>query len=175
MDYLIVLIAQAVETVDERLAERVPIGVDRVSAHQSGMDNIRRVYAEATGRWKGCDWPTRFGQSKLDLNGYSAEMARAKVATATTESEIEDWGKAASWLADIEREAQEAETAAAQAVAAAERAQWYKALGHAERAWAVELGTGRPIWHRFPAAWQQLREAVEAVFLSEPAATTDQS
>jgi hypothetical protein len=167
MDYLIVLIAQAVETVDERLAERAPIGADRVSTPQLGMGNIRRVYAEATGTWKGCDWPTRFGESKLDLNGYSAEMARAKVATAATETEVEDWGKAATWLADVEREAKEAETAAAQAVAAAERGLWQKALGHAERAWAVEFGTGRPIWHRFPGTWQQLREAVEAAFLSQ--------
>jgi len=172
MDYLIVLIAEAIETVDERLAERVAIAVDRVSPHRLGIDSIRRVYAEASGTWKGCDWPTRFGESKLDLNGYSPEMARAKMAAAATEAEMEEWAKAASWLADVEREANEAETAAAQAVAAAERGQWEKALSHAERAWAAEFGTGRPIWHPFPAAWQNLREAVEAVFVTESAAKT---
>jgi hypothetical protein len=170
MDYLIVLIAQAVETVDQRLTERVPMGVDRDSSHQFGVDKIRRVYAEGTGTWKGCDWPTRFGKLKLDLNGCSAEMARTKVAMAATETESEEWAKAASWLADIEREAHDAETAAAQAIAAAERGQWQKALAHAERAWAAEVGTGRPIWHRFPAAWQELRETVEAVFLSQAGA-----
>jgi len=173
MDYLIVLIAQAVETVDQRLAEGVSIGTDRVLPQRLGMDSIRRAYEGATGTWKGCDWPTRFGESKLDLNGYSPELARAKVATAATEAEIEDWGKAASWLADVEREAHEAETAAAQTVAAAERGQWQKALGHAERAWAAEFGTGRPVWHEFPATWQKLREAVEAVYLSQTAVKTD--
>ena len=173
MDYLIVLIAQAVETVDERIAERVSLGTDRVLPHQPGIDDVRRVYAAATARWKGCDWPTRFGQSKLDLNGYSAEMARARLRTAATETQVEDWAKAASWLADVEREAHEAETAAAQALAAAERGQWEKALGHAERAWAAEFGTGRPVWHSFPAAWQELREVVGAIFLSQAGAKTD--
>jgi hypothetical protein len=173
MDYLIVLIAQAVETVDQRAAELVPIGTDRVSPHPPGKDNVRRVYERATGTWRGCDWPTRFGESKLDLSGCSAAMARTKVTTAATETEVEDWAKAALWLADVEREAHEAETAAAQALAAAERGQWHKALGHAERAWAAEFGTGRPVWHQFPAAWQELREAVEAVFLSQGGAKTD--
>jgi hypothetical protein len=173
MDYLLVLIAQAVETVDQRREERVSLGVDRVSDHPASIESVRRVYAEATGTWKGCDWPTRFGETKLDLNGYSAATARAKVASATTETEADDWGKAATWLADVEREAHEAETAAAQSLAAAERGQWQKAVAHAERAWAAELGTGRPIWHPFPLAWQRLRETVEAVFLSQPAAKTD--
>jgi hypothetical protein len=169
MDYLIVLIAQAVETVDERGDEDVPLATDRLSPRPPGLDDVRRVYQRATGTWKSCDWPTRLGKSKLDVNGYSAAEARAKVATAATETEAEDWGKAASWLADVEREAHEAETAAAQALAAAERGQWEKALGHAERAWAAEFGTGRPIWHEFPAAWQDLRQAVEAVVLSQGA------
>jgi len=173
MDYLLVLIAQAVETVDQRQAECVSLGFDRVSTHSPGLDRIRQVYAEATGTWKGCDWPTRFGESKRDLNGCSAAMARAKVASATTETDADDWAKAATWLADVEREAHEAETAAALSLAAAERGQWQKALASAERAWAAELGTGRPLWHSFPLAWQRLRETVEAVVLAQSAAKTN--
>lgn len=173
MDYLLVLIAQAVETVDQRREVPVSLGVGRVSRQPVGLESVRRVYAEATGAWKGCDWPTRFGETKLDLNGYSAAMARAKVAAAKTDAEADDWGKAATWLADVEREAQEAETAAARSLAAAERGQWQKALAHAERAWSAELGTGRPIWHSFPLAWQRLRETVEAVVLSQSATKPD--
>lgn len=167
MDYLLVLIAQAVETVDKRHENDVSIGTKRVAPEKPGLDDVRRAYQAAAGKWKGCDWPTRFGQSNLDLNGYTSQMALGKVSAVSNETEVEDWGKAASWLADVERQAQEAETAAAQALAAAERGQWPKALAHAERAWAAEFGTGRPIWHPFPASWQLFRQTVEEVYLTQ--------
>ena len=31
----------------------------------------------AAGRWTGCDWPTRFGEAELDLNGMRSDKALA--------------------------------------------------------------------------------------------------
>src|SRR4051794_31777588 len=38
---------------------------------------IWAAYELARGRWSGCDWPTRFGSLRLDLEGVSSLQARA--------------------------------------------------------------------------------------------------
>jgi hypothetical protein len=60
MDYLLVLIVDAVEKVDERKGCRAAIPRSKEMA-QGGLQAIRGAYEEAAGVWTGCDWDTRFG------------------------------------------------------------------------------------------------------------------
>lgn len=161
MDYLVVLITQAVETVDQRRKEGTSDLVDvRNSDGQSDMEMLRRAYQEATGAWVGCDWPTKFGTAQLDLNGCTSRQAKLMADQATNAQQAEDWSKASAWLAEIEKHARNAEAQAAAAVAAAEQGDLPKASMHAERAWASEFATGRTLWHSSPFAWQKLQQVI---------------
>src|SRR5439155_10792512 len=54
--------------------------VRRLDGQERGMATISEVWAayeQARGRWSGCDWPTRFGSLRLDLEGVSSLQARA--------------------------------------------------------------------------------------------------
>lgn len=164
MDYLSVLIVQAVETVDQR-HDATDEG-RRLSPREGGLthaEEVRQAYQEASGTWTGCDWPTKFGRSGLDLNGRTAAEVRA-LAGGAEAREAADWSAAADWLAEVERHARQAETHAAAAVTAAQAGDWREALQHAQQAWAQEFATGRPIWRGFPLTWQRLYQAVEAAF-----------
>jgi hypothetical protein len=136
-------------------------------------EEIARLYAEAAGCWTGCDWPTAFGKAALDLNGWSvaeaAEMAKKVQGT----SAEEDWTRAAAWLAQVERYARRAEQAATLAVRAAQLGKWQEAAHHAERAWALEFATGRPLRHCYPHTWQRFRQAVEAGLIAHEVASMD--
>jgi hypothetical protein len=89
-----------------------------------------------------------------------------------TEAE-DDWRKAAAWLVQVERYARQAEQCAAAAVRAAQAGNWEEAVHHAERAWALEFATGRPLRHRHPLSWQKLRQAVEAALLAHEVASME--
>jgi hypothetical protein len=40
------------------------------------IGEVWAAYEKARGRWSGCDWPTRFGSQRLDLEGVSSLQAR---------------------------------------------------------------------------------------------------
>ncbi|MCI0458265.1 MAG: hypothetical protein L0Z62_14975 [Gemmataceae bacterium] len=164
MDYLAALVVEAVEDVDQRREQR---GQGRFLAslptnEGAELEEVLRAYTAGAGTWTGCDWTTTFGKNRVDLNGVTAAAAQALANTAASESGKENWRAAARWLAQVECAARQAEAAAAAAVAAARAGEWRQALAHAERAWALEFSTGRPIWHSYPVAWQKLRRAIEA-------------
>jgi hypothetical protein len=168
MDYLSVLIVEAVEKVDLRRQQqaRVRPPVNLSEEETADLEIIRRTYEQARGTWVGCDWTTTFDKTCLDLKGCLAAEARA-IAVRTQDTEAgEDWSAAARWLAQIELATQQAEAHGAAAVDAANAGAWQEALEHSERAWALEFSTGRPIWHRFPFAWAELRRAVVAACMA---------
>jgi hypothetical protein len=155
MDYLGGLVVEAVEEVDRRRRER--------AAH---LEKVARAYAEATECWAGCDWPTAFGKSVLDLNGLAPEEAEAMAVALAGTREAEDWCDAALWLSQVADAAVQAEIEAAAAVGAARGGKWREALKHAERAWAIEEATGRTPWYGRPPVWLPLARAVRAGYLA---------
>lgn len=163
MDYLAVLVVEAVDTVDKRHAKSAERRAGRTSLNVTGdptAEGVFTAFEKATGTWTGCDWPTHFAKSGLNLNGMTAADAE-RMAVAET-SLAEDWRAAARWLTEVERRAREAEEKAAAAVKAAVTGRWEEALVNADRAWALEFSTGRPLRREFPLAWQDLRDEVEA-------------
>ena len=166
MDYLAVLVVQAVETVDERRGRRSNRLVKAID-----VGEIRRVYQEATGTWTGCDWPTVTGKTGLNVKGWTAVQARAKA----QEPKGEDWILAWRWLAQIETHAQLAEKRAAEAMQSVSEGRWRDALISAEWAWSLEFSTGRPLRHGPPLAWQRLREVIEAAYLAHEVAEVSSS
>lgn len=165
MDYLLVLIVEAVETVDARHA-RIAKTRQRLAGVSSfggeAVREIRELYEEASGTWTGCDWPTKFGKSELNLNGWTAADARMKAAAARGTGQEANWRAAADWLANVEKYAALAEDEGARAVHDAAAGDWREAFEHARQAWINEYATGRMIWRGFPMTWQPLMLAVEA-------------
>jgi hypothetical protein len=168
MDYLAVLVVQAIEAVDRRRAERKEPQWpgEPATPGRPEVAAVRRTYEEATGTWRGCDWTTRFGRTGLDLCGWAAADAVGMALEAVGRKEAVDWSAAADWLAKVEQYARKAKDQAVAAVAAAEAERWEEALNHAQRAWALEFATGRPLWHGPPYAWQRLRRVVEDAALA---------
>jgi hypothetical protein len=161
MDYLAVLVVRAVDTVDQRrareekvrqLCEGVPEG------KRAGLETICRAYAEATGKWTGCDWSTHFGRGGLDLEDLTADEAEARAVEGG--EAVEDWLAAAKWLAKVEHHAKQAEVHAAEALRAARAGQWDQALRQAEYVWALEFATGRPFRKGTKPAWRDFLLAV---------------
>src|SRR5262249_39768426 len=145
MDYLALLTVQAVETVDQRRGRREK-GRQVLAAlpggEPAGMEEIVRAYEGAAGTWTGCDWPTRFRPTGLDLNGRT--VAEAEVRKRTTRGvEAQVWNSAARWLWLIELHAEQAEKHAALALQAAGAGDLRQALDHAQRACLLEFVTGR--------------------------------
>jgi hypothetical protein len=163
MDYLGVLLIEAVESVDRRRAERGQAPPPRPIV-DADVQAIAKAYQEAVGTWTGCDWTTTHGKSCLDLNGWRAAQAEAMALETTDPQKAADWMSAARWLAKVEQAAREAEAEAGTAVVAAEAGEWRTALAAAERAWALEFSTGRPIWHSYPGAWQDFRRVVVSAY-----------
>jgi len=163
MDTLAVLLIEAVETVDRRRAHRD--SGRRLTAALPGsgrpdMAEIVHAFEDAVGTWTGCDWPTVFGRSALNLQDWTAGEAETKaVETAGIEKGVE-WEAAAKWLTEVELRAEKAEAEAALAVAAANAGAWPEAVKHARRAWSLEFNTGRPLRHH-PPTWQRLYEVIE--------------
>jgi hypothetical protein len=162
MDYLACLVVQAVETVDERHRGQADEDTGRPTAPPParGPEQIERLYEQVAGTWTGCDWPTTFGKSRLDLHGTSAAEASQVPVVFGTQAEV-DWRQAAVWLARVERFAAEAEREGAAAMTAARAGDWEEAAHHAERAAALEFATGRPLWRRLLGTWQSFSRAFE--------------
>ncbi len=162
MDYLAELIVEAVERVDlsRRQGNQGRKSSTSREGQPPGIVDIQRIYEEARGTWRGCDWATHFGKAGLDLNGCTATQAENR-AWETAGTLGENWRSAARWLGYVELHARQAENEAREAVAAAQASSWCDARRHAVRAWVLEFATGRPLRHGFPVAWQGLRQAVE--------------
>jgi anti-sigma B factor antagonist len=47
-----------------------------ISVRMATITELRAAYQEASRRWGGCDWATRYGCLGLDLDGLSSERAR---------------------------------------------------------------------------------------------------
>jgi hypothetical protein len=175
MDYLHVLIVQAVEAVDAR-HERLAVGRQRLAglgasaAVSPSVAEIRLLYEKSTGVWTGCDWPTELGKSRLDLNGWTAERARKKETAVMGADQESDWHAAADWLAKVEQVAQHAEEQAALAVRAASAGEWREALEYAREALASEFATGRAVRRGSTMTWHRLFLTVEAAIPLHPSA-----
>jgi hypothetical protein len=164
MDYLAVLVVQAVETVDEWRGPQQLLHLSVLpwlDEEEVSLDVISRAYAEATGEWVGCDWPTRFGCTRLNLQGWKADEAEAMARVTVGADEGADWRSAAVWLARVEKDATDAEEQATLAVAAAYAGRWRSALEHARVARIIEFAAGRPLRGK-PLLWQPLFRAIEA-------------
>jgi len=70
--------------------------------------------------WQGCDWHTCFGPLKVDLCKLRSQQTRL-LSEATSGEESQVWAEATDWLLQIERDAQAAEAAAADAVRLAQK------------------------------------------------------
>src|SRR5262249_10858215 len=77
-------------------------------------DDILRMFLSGKGQWSGCDWPTQFGATGLNLCALTAAQALL-MARATAGVESADWRAAAQWLAEVETAARQAEASASQA------------------------------------------------------------
>jgi hypothetical protein len=166
MDYLAVLVVEAVEAVDERRRQRGETYQAVAVANEVPLEEIRQAYRQAAGSWTDCDWPTAMGESRLNLQGWRPAQAADMGQEAEDPQLAEDWYTASRSLAQIQQHAQLAEIHAAQAVLAAEEGRWRDALTRAEWAWALEFSSGRPLRHAPPHAWQRLRDRIEAAYLA---------
>jgi hypothetical protein len=111
------------------------------------------MYVRNAGQWRGCDWPTAFGASKLDLMGLRPTQATL-LANATSGSEGADWRAAADWLARVKRDAEQAEAKAAKAAELAEAGRLTEALRLVEEACALEAR------YHADLVWRPLRDAI---------------
>ena len=166
MDYLAVPLVQAVEAVDERRTQHARerrLITSLLGTGQADVEDIVESFAEAAGRWTGCDWPTRFGKTGLDLNGCTAAEAKDAAWEAATTEEVEDWNAAASWLERLESLAEQAEVHAVHAVEAAKETEWPKAVSHARWARALEFASGRAVRRDGRLTWGPFCKVVEEV------------
>ncbi|HKB41180.1 MAG TPA: hypothetical protein VKD72_32435 [Gemmataceae bacterium] len=162
MDYLAVLLVQAIETVEGRRALREgmrAIIAPLAAASKPGLEAVARAYEQAAGRWTGCDFTTRVGKSGLDLQGLSSADAKVRARMAVRPEEREEWRVAADWLDGLEMAAADAETEATLAVAAAAAGHWDEAVKHARNARAIEFTSGRPL-RGGPFTWQPLYRTI---------------
>jgi hypothetical protein len=166
MDYLAVPLVQAVEAVDERRAqhdrERRLI-TSLLGTGHADVDDIVESFAAAAGTWRGCDWPTRFGKTGLDLNGLTAEEAKDAAWESGSTEEIEDWNAAAAWLEWLENLAEQAELHAVHAIEAAKENEWRTAVSHARRARTLEFSCGRAVRRDGRLTWTPFCKVVEEV------------
>jgi hypothetical protein len=79
------------------------------------LEAVERAYTRARNAWTGCDWPTSFGDTGLDLSGVTSHQALL-MARATSGLEAADWREAVHWLRLVEADAEAAEEAARWAV-----------------------------------------------------------
>jgi hypothetical protein len=120
------------------------------------VEAVEDAYAQAHGAWTGCDWPTSFGDSGLDLNGISSHQALL-MARATAGIEAADWLEAVRWLRLVESDAEAAEDAARSAVELTVKGNLALALREAHSACDLE-SRYHPI-----SVWGDLRDTLAAV------------
>jgi hypothetical protein len=111
------------------------------------------VYQQVSGQWLGCDWPTAFGVTGLNLNGLRSSQAWL-MAQATAGVEAADWRAAAAWLARVEETAVQAESCARTAASLCEAGRFSDALRLAREACALESR-----YHSEP-GWQALVQVI---------------
>jgi hypothetical protein len=160
MDYLAVLVVQAIEAVDER-QRRQRVGALVASlpgGDRPWMQEVARAYEEAAGTWTGCDWSAFMAPGGLDVRGWTSADAEARAAEASDPLLREDWAAVAWWLREVEQRSFQAEAGATRALRAASAGEWSEAVDHARRAWALEFATGRPI--RRPPTWQRFYQVI---------------
>jgi hypothetical protein len=163
MDSLAVLLIEAVEAVDRRRAHRErgrQLTAALPGSDRPDMAAITHAFEQAVATWTGCDWPTVFGRSELNLQDWTAAEAETKAVETAGLEMGNDWQAAAEWLTEVEQRAEKAEAEAALAVTAANAGAWLEAVKHARRAWSLEFNTGRPLRHH-PPTWQPLYEVIE--------------
>jgi hypothetical protein len=117
--------------------------------------DIERAFHQSAGKWTGCDWPTQFGKSGLNLYGLKAKQA-ALLARATSGLESADWRAAVEWLDQVERDAQAAQVMAGEALTCARNGNAAGALFHAQNACDLEAK-----YHK-QSVWTPLRMAIAA-------------
>jgi hypothetical protein len=117
------------------------------------LPEIIRTYWRTVGAWMGCDWPVRFGNLGLNLDGLKSTQA-ALMAGATSGAEAAEWRRAANWLTQIEQDARQAEMCARAAVDLAARQSWPEALESADHACRIEAR------YHDHLVWQRLRDAI---------------
>ncbi|MGQ0635989.1 MAG: hypothetical protein ACT4QC_15365 [Planctomycetaceae bacterium] len=98
---------------------------------------IITAFVQGVGRWKGCCWPTEFGDRKLNLDGLKSSHAEL-MAGATSGSERASWRGAATWLQRVEEDAGEAEKRAELAAKLAVLGDLDRARAYAEEACVLE-------------------------------------
>lgn len=157
-------VGKIVKTIREKAANAPWIR----SSNQRRVRAVYQVYRLAAGTWTGCDWPTRFSPSRLDLNDWPSLGAAIMADRARSAEQRRHWRLAARWLAHIEERAKRAELFAGLAVAAANTGQWPEARRLSAEAWALESSTGRPFFRGLPPAWQRLAEMLEAAAAHRP-------
>ena len=114
-----------------------------------------QAFERARGTWTGCDWPTAFGYTGLDLNGITSHQALL-LSRATAGEEASDWREAVHWLRLVEADAEAAEEAARWAVALAARGDLAGAVRESRVACDLEARY-HPV-----AVWADLRDLLEA-------------
>jgi hypothetical protein len=116
-------------------------------------DEILKAFLRGRDRWAGCDWPTRFGVSGLNLCALTSAQALL-MARATAGAEAAEWRAAAQWLAEVESAARAAEEEASRAARLAADGQL------AEAAERVRLALDLESRYRPPVVWRPLHEAI---------------
>jgi len=128
----------------------------------SPIEEIAQALAAASGKWTGCDWPTQFGRSHLDLRGLRSSQA-ILMAQATGGSEAADWRDAVTWLRRVEEDARQAESEAQTAARLARNGKFRDALQYADRACLLESRYREP----FACTWRRLRNTIEVALLKK--------
>ena len=135
----------------------------RAGATPGGViEAVEWAFSRAQGTWTGCDWPTVFGDTGLDLNGITSHQALL-MSRATAGLEAADWREAVQWLRLVEADAEAAEEAARWAAESAARGDLAAARRDAQAAFDLEAR-----YHPRP-VWADLKEALES--LPGPAAS----
>jgi hypothetical protein len=119
------------------------------------LEAVGWAYDRAHAAWTGCDWPTSFGDTGLDLNGMTSHQALL-MSRATAGLEAADWREAVQWLRLVESDAEAAEEAGRWAVECAGRGDLAAARRDAQTAYDLEAR-----YHPRP-VWADLKEALEA-------------
>ncbi len=116
-------------------------------------DEILKAFLRGRDRWAGCDWPTRFGDTGLNLCALTAAQALL-MARATAGAESAEWRKAAHWLSEVEAAAREAQEEASRAARLAADGEFAEAAECARTALDLESR------YRPPVVWGPLHDAI---------------
>lgn len=115
---------------------------------------IDSAFQAASGRWRGCDFVTEFGVSKINLKDLRSSQALL-LARATSGQERMDWHAAVTWLEVVERDAAAAEAEARHAVDLARAGLLVEALEHASAACEIEQK------HHQRLVWRPIQQLIE--------------